>query len=128
MATKKAKKAKKRQPPNNGRNGFGQFAKGNKLGTGAGGQKWLSDAKQLKMALTAAVSRKDIEDIAKGLIVKAKKGDVPAVKELFDRLWGKASQAITGADGGPIQFGDIIVKLASGKVAPSPKIEAPNAG
>lgn len=34
----------------------------------------------------------EITPIAKALIEKAKTGDVPAIKELFDRAWGKAPQ------------------------------------
>lgn len=130
MAKKKAKKKKtiKKKPSNHGRDGSGKFTKGNKCSNGSAGHKSLSDAKQLKLALFSSVTAKDIKDIAEGLIGKAKKGDVPAVKELFDRLWGKAPQAITGEGGGAIQFGNIIVKLASGKVAPSPNIEASHAG
>lgn len=42
---------------------------------------------------------KDIEPVTQALIKKAKTGDVPAIKELFDRAFGKAPQAITDADG-----------------------------
>ncbi|MBI2004894.1 hypothetical protein HYS79_01880 [Patescibacteria group bacterium] len=34
----------------------------------------------------------EIKPIGKALIAKAKKGDVMAVRELFDRAWGKAPQ------------------------------------
>ncbi len=48
----------------------------------------------------------EIEPIALSLIEKAKTGDIQAAKELFDRAFGKAPQAITGAEGGSliIQF------------------------
>ena len=105
---KKAKKAKrtamKPKPSNDGRNRSGQFAAGNKLSTGSTGHKCLSDAKQLKQALTASVSIQDIKNIGKALLRKALTGDTAATKELFDRLWGKAPQAITGEDGGPVQI------------------------
>lgn len=42
---------------------------------------------------------KDITPVTMALIKKAKTGDVPAIKELFDRAFGKAPQAITDADG-----------------------------
>jgi hypothetical protein len=42
---------------------------------------------------------KEIDPITESLIKKAKTGDVPAIKELFDRAFGKAPQAITDADG-----------------------------
>lgn len=53
---------------------------------------------ELKHALVDAVSKKDINKIAKKLIRQALAGDVAAVKELFDRLFGKASQAIALED------------------------------
>jgi thioredoxin-like negative regulator of GroEL len=34
----------------------------------------------------------EIEPIADNLIEKAKTGDVPAIKELFDRAWGKSKE------------------------------------
>lgn len=42
---------------------------------------------------------RDITPVTEALIKKAKTGDVPAIKELFDRAFGKAPQAITDADG-----------------------------
>lgn len=42
---------------------------------------------------------KDITPVTQALLRKAKTGDVPAIKELFDRAFGKAPQAITDADG-----------------------------
>jgi hypothetical protein len=36
----------------------------------------------------------EIAPIADKLIEKAQTGDVPAIKELFDRAWGKPMQAI----------------------------------
>jgi hypothetical protein len=53
---------------------------------------------QLKQALMNAVTPKDIHKIAKKLILQALTGDVIAVKELFDRLFGKAAQAISLTD------------------------------
>ena len=41
----------------------------------------------------------DITPVTQALIRKAKTGDVPAIKELFDRAFGKAPQAITDEDG-----------------------------
>lgn len=35
------------------------------------------------------------------------KGDVPAIKEIADRLDGKVTQGISGPDGGPIQTVDL---------------------
>ena len=41
--------------------------------------------------------------IVAAMIGKARNGDVQAFKELNDRALGKAPQAITGPEGGPIQ-------------------------
>lgn len=38
------------------------------------------------------------------LIDKALAGDITAIKELHDRVYGKSMQPVTGADGGPIQI------------------------
>ena len=43
-----------------------------------------------------------MRQIAEQLLTKAADGDMTAIKELGDRLDGKAPQAITGADGGPL--------------------------
>jgi hypothetical protein len=59
----------------------------------------------------------EIAPIADSLISKAAKGDVPAIKELFDRAWGKAPQALTGANGGAliIQFDNAICHCTSSR-------------
>jgi len=44
-----------------------------------------------------------LEGIFNALKKKALNGDVAAIKELFDRAWGKAPQALVGQDGGPIE-------------------------
>ena len=41
----------------------------------------------------------EITPITQALIAKGKTGDVQAIRELFDRAFGKAPQAITDADG-----------------------------
>lgn len=41
----------------------------------------------------------NIKPINEALIKKAKSGDIAAIKELHDRVYGKAPQAITGPDG-----------------------------
>lgn len=41
----------------------------------------------------------NIQPINEALIKKCKDGDMSALKELHDRVYGKAPQAITGADG-----------------------------
>lgn len=59
------------------------------------------EAVELKKKLIAeyAANRAQID---KALIDKAKTGDVPAIKELYDRVWGKSSQPISGDTGNPL--------------------------
>lgn len=45
-----------------------------------------------KILIAKALSR--IGPIADALIEKATKGDIQATRELFDRIWGRAAQAI----------------------------------
>ena len=49
--------------------------------------------------------------IAEALVTKAEEGDISAIKEVFDRMEGKAvaKQELTGADGG-----DLVVKVVTG--------------
>lgn len=47
-----------------------------------------SKARLIEMASLA------IEPIARALIAKAEQGDVPAIKELFDRAWGKSKESV----------------------------------
>tara|TARA_R110000822_G_scaffold210034_1_gene345911 strand:+ start:258 stop:473 length:216 start_codon:yes stop_codon:yes gene_type:complete len=43
-----------------------------------------------------------LDKIAAALVDEAVNGDVPAIKEIGDRLDGKVPQAVTGEGGGPI--------------------------
>jgi phage I-like protein len=58
----------------------------------------------LQRALNAAGDDRDmLEAVATALVGKAMMGDVPAIKELADRMDGKVTQPIEGdADGEPI--------------------------
>jgi len=55
-----------------------------------------------KIYVNLSVPGKALREIATRLIEKALTGDLPATKEVFDRLDGKAVQAISGEDDGPI--------------------------
>ena len=96
MAQKK-KKTKKVKPSSNGgnkgRNNKGQFEKGHKISVGNKGNT-NEKAKALKVVLLKTITEKDIEKIGRALVKKALAGDVPATKELFDRLWGRAIQEV----------------------------------
>jgi hypothetical protein len=55
---------------------------------------------ELRSALLASVTERDIRQVAQALLARAKQGEVPAVRELLDRLLGKAGD-ITPEDTGP---------------------------
>lgn len=61
------------------------------------------DAMELRKKLIAKYEEKH-EAVTDALIFKAVMGDVPAIKELHDRVYGKSMQSIemTGKDGAPI--------------------------
>ena len=50
-----------------------------------------------------------LSHVAKLLIDKALKGDMPAIKEIADRLDGKPTQAITGPSGEPITLVERVI-------------------
>jgi hypothetical protein len=54
----------------------------------------------LRTALLESVTERDVQQVAQALVKRAKQGDVPAVRELLDRLLGKAGD-ITPDDAGP---------------------------
>jgi hypothetical protein len=66
---------------------------GYRLGAGRPKAQHTIEAEAAKAHLVELfVAEKDA--IFKALISKAKKGDVPALKELFERVWGKPVQPI----------------------------------
>lgn len=50
------------------------------------------NAEEARRMLSEMVMR-EIIPIGEALIVKAKKGDISAIKELFDRSWGRSRQS-----------------------------------
>ena len=52
------------------------------------------DAEEARRVLSEMVMR-EISPIGEALIAQAKKGNVQAVKELFDRAWGRSPQAFS---------------------------------
>jgi hypothetical protein len=73
-------------PSTNGRTPRGQFAKGN---PGGPGNPYARRTAALRSALLDAVTEADIRAIAKALVKRARDGEVPAVRELLDRLLGR---------------------------------------
>jgi len=105
-----SKKTKPLPKGSKGRDESGRFKKGEY--EGGPGNPYAKQAAELKAALYKAVTPKDIEEIAEKLLAKAKRADIPAIKELFDRLWGKSAQPVNlgDAEGGIL---DITVNVAA---------------
>ena len=113
---KKKKTAKKtvkatKNPQGNGNST--SFKKGNTAGKG---KKTPIAKHRIKLAdaFKSAVTEKDMVDIAKALVEKAKKGEAKPAKEVLDRCIGKATQPVevTGEGGGPIKTRLIIVRTS----------------
>jgi hypothetical protein len=112
MTPAQDKTARKGNPSVNGENGRGtngRFAKGNK---GGPGNPHVQQTAQLRSALLGAVTPERIVNVIQALMDRAEKGDVPAARELFDRLFGKASQPIevSGPNGQPVQ-GEVVYRF-----------------
>lgn len=58
----------------------------------------------LRVALLNAVTPDDLDEVIRALVNQAKDGDVPAARELLDRIFGKATQAVevSGSEGAPL--------------------------
>lgn len=64
----------------------GQFGAGN---PGGPGNPYARRVAALRTALMDAVTDEDIRAVARALVHQAKAGEVPAIRELLDRLVGK---------------------------------------
>jgi hypothetical protein len=60
------------------------------------------------LAENEAEGRESLLLIAKKLIEDAEGGNLPAARELFDRIDGKPNQPVTGEDGGPISHSVVV--------------------
>lgn len=73
---------------------------------GSGRPKGVKDPQTLVKEQALLILREkvlaEIGPITEALIAKGMTGDVQAIRELFDRAFGKAPQAITDADGGSL--------------------------
>ena len=92
-------------PSPNGRTPRGQFAKGNEGGPGNPYAKRVAD---LRAALLESVTEQDIRAVARALVKRAKEGEIPAIRELLDRLLGKAG------DNPPEDAGGIVLNVVTG--------------
>ena len=80
----------------NGRRADGRFPVGN---PGGPGNPRARQSALLRSAMLVATTPDDIRAVADALLHKAKAGDVAAIRELFDRLFGKAAPMDLGDDG-----------------------------
>src|SRR5262245_43562264 len=83
--------AERLKPVGNGRSEGGRFGAGNSF---AKGNPLNQRVQKLRCALLRSLTSKDVRDVAAALLKKARKGDVQAAKELFDRALGKPRQSI----------------------------------
>jgi len=81
----------------NGRTARGRFAQGN---LGGPGNPYARRTAALRSALLDAVTEADIRAVARALVKRAKAGEIPAIRELLDRLLGKAGDASLEDAGG----------------------------
>ena len=87
-----------RSPSPNGSNGTavkgraasGRFAKGN---PGGPGNPYARQVGKLRSALLAAVTEDDIRAIVDKLVELAKDGEIRAIREVFDRTFGRPVEA-----------------------------------
>ena len=91
---KKPKKTPEKKPSKNHDSG-GKFKAGNKAGKG---NPYAKRTAQLRKVFFDAITDKDMHDVARALIRKAKKGDVLAIKELLMRLLGQYQEFVPGPD------------------------------
>ena len=67
--------------------------------------------KKVSNALDQALTKTELQAIAKGVLKAAKAGSTNAFIAIRETIEGKLPQAVTGADGGPLQIA--IVDLGS---------------
>jgi hypothetical protein len=126
QATKKQGKVKGRgQHPNSRKNlekgAWTEGQSGNPNGVPPGTKqrgtilrKWADVGVEIVNPITKEKERATVEDeVVLSLIRESRKGNVQAIKEFLDTLYGKipALQEITGKDGGAIQTEDVTRKI-----------------
>lgn len=73
---------------------------------------WAAAIERALEKRSRAEQKQIIDELANKLIDLGLAGDLQALKEFGDRMEGKAAQAVTGADGGPLEA---VVRWASEK-------------
>jgi hypothetical protein len=74
----------------NGRDSHGRFTAGN---AGGPGNPHVMQTAKLRAKLLEAVMPDDIEAVIKQLVTMARSGDMPAIRELLDRVLGKPNSS-----------------------------------
>ena len=85
-----------------GRDAQGRFLKGQYKG--GPGNPNLRRSGALRQALAKAVTPATMKRIMVKLVAKAESGNLPAIKELLDRLFGRPQQASSYVAGGGLDF------------------------
>lgn len=85
--------------------------KGNQ--NGAKAKVWTAAIERALAQRSRLDQKEALDDLAEKLLRKCDEGDMTALKELGDRLEGKAAQVIHGPDGGDIPVG-LAVKFVNG--------------
>jgi len=80
------------KPSSNGRDRNGRFAPGN---AGGPGNPHGGTVERLRHALLGAITEEDLHAIGAALVAQAKAGDLPAVKELLNRVLGRPTDSDT---------------------------------
>lgn len=75
----------------------GRFAKGN---AGGPGNPYAATTARLRAALLSAVTEQDIRDVIAALVAQARQGNVPAARELLERVCGRVPLTAIGTDDG----------------------------
>lgn len=82
------------------------------------------EARELYLAVlhepaTAAVPAvmSNLEAIVRRHVRSAREGDARAREQMFDRLWGKAMQPVTGVDGGAIRVENSAAQFSDDELA-----------
>jgi hypothetical protein len=78
-----------------------------------------SFANMLRIAISEAKEGggSKLRAVADALVDKAMTGDVPAIREIADRLDGKVAQPVTGRDGGPIEYANLTEEQIDARLA-----------
>ena len=87
----------------------GRFVAGNTLG--AGGSRHAETKRKLQALLYTALTPQRMGKVVRALIRQAEQGEQWAVKEVLDRILGKATQPIDLDGDLRVSFWDVIAKL-----------------